>query len=92
MRILNMKTDRLGPNAVRVDRATHWGNPFTIGKHGSREEVIELYRKHLWQRLASGDLDKRQLQALQGRDLACWCRPQRCHAEVIRNAVRWACR
>lgn len=92
MKILNLKHDRCGPGTVLVDRSTSWGNPYRIGKDGSRAEVIALYRQHLWQRIQSGDLDKRQLQALAGRDLACWCAPAACHAEVIRSAVRWACK
>lgn len=76
---------------VRVDRATKHGNPFPIGRHhGSREEVIERYRRHLWGRICSGDLPLEELAALANRPLACWCAPKPCHAEVLARAALWA--
>ena len=76
---------------VRVDRETEWGNPYPKGpRYGSRAEVIERYRRHLWDRVRSGDLDLEKLAALDGRDLACWCAPLPCHAEVLARAARWA--
>jgi hypothetical protein len=92
MRILNVKTDHIGPNAVRVDRSGPWGNPFVIGRDGTRDQVIALYRQWLWRMILRDVVTKERLRELQGRDLACHCAPQRCHAEVIRSAVRWACK
>ena len=39
---------------VRIDRRTRWGNPFHIGRHGSRAEVIRRYRAWLWERVLRG--------------------------------------
>lgn len=64
---------------VYVGRPTIWGNPFIIGKDGTREQVIELYRKHV---LSSEDLMK-QIPMLFGKRLGCWCAPKRCHADVL---------
>ena len=77
---------------VRVDRATPWGNPWPVGpKYGSREEVVERYRRHLWQRIRAGDVPLEALAALSGKPLACWCWPRRpCHAEVLARAAAWA--
>lgn len=62
-----------------VDRTTKWGNPYRPGVHGSREEVIQLYREYL--------LGKPQLldalQELHGKVLGCWCAPLPCHADVL---------
>ena len=77
---------------VRVDRATKWGNPFRIGRHGSRIEVIERYRRDLWRRIRAGEVDLDELAALDGRDLACWCAPSPCHGEVLSRAAAWAAR
>lgn len=30
---------------VYIGRPSKWGNPFSIGRDGSREEVIEKYRE-----------------------------------------------
>ena len=29
---------------VYIGRPSKWGNPFTIGIHGTREQVIQMYR------------------------------------------------
>ena len=33
---------------VYIGRGSIWGNPFIIGTHAARDEVIELYRQYLW--------------------------------------------
>ena len=75
-------------DAVRIDRRTRWGNPFLIGRHGTREEVIERYRSWLWQKVKSGEIPLAQLAALNGKKLA--CHPQPCHGDVLAKAARWA--
>ena len=75
---------------VRVDRRTPWGNPYVVGRDGSRTRVIARYRRHLWQRIRAGEIDLDELAALSGRDLACWCHPRPCHAAVLAHAARWA--
>ncbi len=75
---------------VRVDRRTPWGNPYVVGRDGSRSRVIARFRRHLWQRIRAGDIDLHELAALHGRDLACWCHPKPCHAEVLARAASWA--
>lgn len=75
---------------VRVDRATKWGNPFRIGRNATRTEVIERYRRDLWRRVRAGEVDLDELAALDGRDLACWCHPMPCHADVLARAAAWA--
>ena len=80
-RVLNVKTFKRSryPDAVRVHRPSIWGNPFVIGRHGTREEVIAKYREYLLKR---PELLAR-LPELRGRDLICFCAPERCHAEVL---------
>ena len=76
---------------VRVDRETRWRNPFVVGQHGTSAQVIDRYRRHLWQWIRAGDVDLAELAALDGRDLACWCHPKPCcHAAVLARAARWA--
>ena len=76
---------------VRVDRKTPWGNPYPIGKRfGSRADVIERYRQDLWRRIRSGEMPLEELAALANRELACWCVPRPCHAEVLARAAIWA--
>ena len=75
---------------VRVDRQTPWGNKFVIGRHGSRDRVIELYRRDLWRRIRSGEMQLERLATIAGMPLCCWCHPKPCHAEVLARAAAWA--
>lgn len=80
-RVLSKRSLRgpLPPNAVYVGRPSKWGNPFAIGRDGTRSEVIDLFEGYL---LASPELMS-ALDELRGRDLVCWCAPQACHADVL---------
>jgi hypothetical protein len=64
---------------IYVGRPSKWGNPFEIGKDGTRKEVIEKYRKHI---LNSPDL-MNDLHELDGKTLGCWCHPLPCHGDVL---------
>jgi hypothetical protein len=64
---------------VYIGRPSKWGNPFTIGKDGYRDDVIEKYEQWL---LNQPDLIK-SLHELEGKVLGCWCRPKRCHGDVL---------
>lgn len=68
---------------VYIGRPSKWGNPFAIGKDGSRAEVIEKYRR--W--ASAKGLDKAAKAELQGKVLGCWCSPQPCHGDVL---AEWA--
>jgi hypothetical protein len=77
--ILNRKTSGVPEGAVYIGRPSKWGNPFVIGKHGTRAEVVARYRAYL--------LGNRELMAalpeLRGKDLVCWCAPCACHGDVL---------
>ena len=90
--IVNLKhePDAVKNGAVRIDRLTRWGNPYRIGKHGSREQVIARYRVELWRRIRAGEVSLADLAALDGKRLACHCAPLPCHGEVLARAAAWA--
>ncbi len=56
-----------------------WGNPFLIGEHGSREQVISLFRNYL---IRNPELIIR-VPELAGQRLGCWCAPRPCHGDVL---------
>lgn len=64
---------------IYIGRPSKWGNPFTIGKDGTREEVIEKYRKYI---LKNKKLLK-SLPELKGKVLGCFCKPRACHGDVL---------
>ncbi len=78
--VLNKRTDEIPPDAVYVGRPSKWGNPFHIGKDGTREECIAKYRVYIERRIRQGELN---LEELRGKDLVGWCAPLPCHADVL---------
>jgi hypothetical protein len=76
-RVVNL---RMHPDFdVYIGRPSKWGNPFVIGKDGTREEVIEKYEEYLRNNL---DL-LAALPELKGKVLACWCAPAACHGDIL---------
>ena len=67
-------------NAVYIGRPSIFGNPFVIGKDGTRDEVIAKYEAWLRSKPQLVAAAKRQLR---GKDLVCWCAPLRCHGHVL---------
>lgn len=80
---------KMPPNAVKVDRTTRWGNPFTIAEFGSVAEAVARHGRWMRGEIAApkgetppADADIRSF--LAGRDLACWCaEDEPCHADVL---------
>jgi hypothetical protein len=64
---------------VYIGRPTKWGNPFVIGRDGSREEVIEKYMD--WFITQQHLIDA--LHELKGKNLVCWCAPCSCHGDFL---------
>ena len=74
------RRDKLSAGAVYVGRPSPWGNPFVIGKDGTRAEVLAKFREYAVERMAS---EPEWLAPLAGRNLACWCKPKECHGDVL---------
>lgn len=66
--------------AVYIGRPSPWGNPFLIGRDGTREEVIRKFSEYLF---ANPDLVARVQAELRGKDLVCFCAPEACHGDVL---------
>jgi len=96
------KGSRLPENTVCVDRSTKWGNPFVVGKHGTRAECVDLYAKLLRGYVCvSTDIAPCLLMAyramvvadrgeLKGKNLACWCGFGPCHADILLEVAAMA--
>ena len=80
-KVLNARQAGTKPAADRVyvGRPSRWGNPFVIGRDGSRDEVIAKYRAWIVRQPAL----MAALPELRNKDLVCWCAPKRCHCEVL---------
>ncbi len=89
MRVLNRNTIEARValdtgTAVNIMRPSSWGNPFSIGQHGGRADVIAKYR--VW--LPKQTHLMKRLHELKGMDLVCCCAPLPCHGDVLAHYVR----
>lgn len=73
MKVVHCKKE---PYDVYIGRPSKWGNPYEIGKDGTRTEVIEKYREYC--RRENLPVDE-----LRGKTLGCWCAPHPCHGDVL---------
>lgn len=78
---------------VLIDRTTMWGNPFKIGKDGSRSEVIGKFRQWLKGESYTDFKQKERqkilcnIDSLDGQTAGCWCKPKPCHGDVYAEIV-----
>lgn len=79
MRVHNKYKNTAPPGAVYIGRPTKWGNPFVIGRDGTREDVISKYEN--W--VVTQPQLMSALHELRGKDLVCFCAPQACHGDVL---------
>lgn len=84
-RIVNMKDE---PFDVYIGRGSKWGCPYTIIKDRptlakeiveSKEEALSKYKEYV---LANEEL-MNSLDELEGKTLGCFCKPEKCHGDVL---------
>lgn len=79
--IVNLKKDKYD---VYIGRGSRWGNPYKIGIDGTREEVIQKFKKYFENTVAMADpMWKFELMELKGKRLGCFCKPLACHGDII---------
>lgn len=61
----------------------YFGNPYSIGRHGPREQVIEKFETYARGRIERDRLYRDRVRELHGKRLFCWCKPLACHGDVL---------
>ncbi len=75
MKVHNKYANTAPAGAVYIGRGSPYGNPFVIGRDGTREDVIRKFEE-----ITLPGLDVR---ALRGKHLVCYCHPKACHGDSI---------
>lgn len=60
-----------------------WHNPFKIGRDGNIDEILDKYERYLFDSGLINDIYQ-----LEGKILGCWCKPDRCHGDILVKLVR----
>lgn len=75
-------------NIVIIDKRRYpekdslFQNPFKVGKDGTLDEVLEKYESYLKVKLEDEEF-REELLKLKGKRLGCWCKPDRCHGDIL---------
>ena len=74
--VVNLKTSSY---TKYIGRGSKFGNPYAIGRDGTREDVIAKHKRDF-------DNDPRLREAvwneLKGKTLGCFCKPLACHGDT----------
>lgn len=79
-KVLNKYRDKISEGAIYIGRPSKWGNPFVIGKDGSRAKVIAMYKFYIE---SMPKLLESVRVELRGKDLVCFCAPLACHGDIL---------
>lgn len=67
-----------------------WANPFKIDKtkdaETERNRVLEAYHHYIIQKIEKENLFT-ELEKLRGKNLGCWCAPQKCHGDILKHLL-----
>ncbi len=74
-------------------KASIFCNPFVIDKDGNREEVLIKYEEYIREKLKGAEagkdpIFKDELMKLKGKNLGCWCKPEKCHGDILLKFIR----
>ena len=72
---------------VYIGRGSIWGNPFVLNLELERDLVVEQYKLHLIEQIKQGIITIDQLKQLNGKKLGCYCKPKKCHGDIIKEIV-----
>ena len=63
----------------------YFGNPIKLLKGQTRGSTIEKYKDYFYNRLETDEQFKRKIEELKGKVLGCFCKPNACHGDVIKE-------
>lgn len=86
-RVVHCEGDRTShADWVYIGRPSPWGNPFNISANRTRAQVITDF--DAWVHRSNdpkAQYIRENVHKLKGKTLACWCAPQACHGDVLKQ-------
>lgn len=62
----------------------YFGNPFSL-KDYKLQQSLDLYTTYFYKRLEQDETFKNAILSLKGKILGCFCKPKRCHGDIIKE-------
>jgi hypothetical protein len=86
-KVVNIRNERYDVYIGRAGRGQdgYFGNPFRLECSETRGATIDRYRKYFYNRLETDPEFKKRIHALKGKTLGCFCKPNACHGDVIKE-------
>ncbi len=60
-----------------------WANPYKLNDM-TREESLEKYKNYIQAKINNNEVD---IEELRGKTLGCWCKPQNCHGDILKEIL-----
>lgn len=80
-RVINIRHG--GHYDVYIGRPSRYGNPYLVGRDGSREMILDRYRDWLNRRQDREAFLLMVQQTLHDKVLGCFCKPLACHGDIL---------
>lgn len=85
------------PNFVYIGRPgrglkSEWGNPFLLlpgATEEERDECLRKYERYVRDKMKDPEFRKK-LVTLKGKTLVCFCKPKRCHGDILAQMAELA--
>jgi len=86
--LANLLTD-----VIRPGEEGWLGNPHPIGQceicneNHTRDECIEKFKDDFYKKITNDHLFRKSVLALNGKLLGCYCKPEACHGDIIKQWI-----
>jgi len=85
-KVINAKDreDYPADQVVYIGRPSPWGNPYVMGRDGTRDEVVDEFESFFLNKVEEdAEFREKTLKELKGKILMCYCKPEACHGDII---------
>ncbi|WP_455622779.1 DUF4326 domain-containing protein [Parabacteroides sp.] len=63
----------------------YFGNPFRLDPSMPKGSTLDNYKKYFYHRLSIDEEFRKRIGELQGKTLGCFCKPNHCHGDIIKE-------
>ena len=74
-------------NGVRFPKNDSiWANPYKISLQNNRDQVLKMYEIYIKNKITNENLHQ-ELLKLKNKNLGCWCKPDKCHGDILLEII-----